>query len=240
MFLRGIFNGDLFSIRSATIPMARPEIKNDRIERLPLVKTEKNNKLMEAESILRRSAYKNTTIKTGTAFFDDSDMLSEYYLTVIYDKRSGAPLLTSRYYFNKQIIDRTLRGDDDKTPELMQGADKEIFEFHEGDLFLADRLSGNISNAVYRRCRAYIFLLYYSELLKYNRGRKFIIMARKERSEKLLKKYLQLGFEKVGLTKHKNKEHWILISDFKQSYSRLRGSVWLNLILIFRGSLFRI
>lgn len=240
MFLNGVFNGDLFNIRSATILMDKPEMESNKVKRLPSEKTESNFRLIEAESLLRRLAYKNTTIKTGAAFFDDSDMLSEYYLTVIYDKRSGVPLLTSRYYFNKQIIERTLRGDDNITPEFSSGAHKEISEFREGDLFLADRLSGNVSNSVYRRSRAYIFLLYYSELFKHNPRRKFIIMARKERSDKLLKKYLQLGFETIGLTKHKGKEHWILKSDFRQSYSRLRGSVWLNLILIFRGSLFKI
>jgi len=42
-------------------------------------------------------------------------------------------------------------------------------------------------------------------------------MARKEKKDKLLKKYLRLGFNVVGSTMHNDKEHWVIITNLKDA-----------------------
>jgi hypothetical protein len=55
---------------------------------------EQSNDLLAKESFLRRNAYKNSSITTDTSFYDDSDMISDYNLIVVYDKISDIPLLS--------------------------------------------------------------------------------------------------------------------------------------------------
>lgn len=160
-------------------------------------------------------------------------MLSEYYLILVYDKKSGTPLLSARYYFSKTLILSTLQGEDaSKSDHLLIWVNSP-----EGSLFLADRLSGNTSSSFYRKYRNYIFLLFYSEIINYNKNCHYILMARKEKREKLLTKYLRLGLTIAGSTLHKDKEHWILLGDVKKSYADIRTGIFSNLFLVLKTNL---
>ena len=224
----------IFNIKCKTIHLQRPKKNADgKFERKSFLKNESDEKLISSEFYLRNLAYKNTIIRTGESFFDDSDMNSEYYLIVIYEKKSSIPLLSARYYFDKTTIANYLRGDDNS--DVIQSNYYKAFNinnFKEGEIFLADRLSGNINNSTYRLNRNYIFLMLYSEILIHNRERKFILMARKEKYEKLLTKYLRLGLNIVSSTKLRGKEHWILLGDVKKIYAQKKISLLSEIVLI--------
>ncbi len=209
----------IFDIAITTIRMKPPIIlDNNKTKRKPEITNEIIEKLILHETFLRRSAYKNTSIKTGESFFDDSDMKSEYYLVVVYDQNLNMPLLSARYFFDKTLIEKSLKGDDNINHLQTDLSGKlNLNDFKEGEIFLADRLSGNVYNSTYRQNRNYIFSLFYAEILTYNKNRSLILMARKEKHDKLLKKYLRLNFNIIGSIIHKGKEHWIILTDLKKS-----------------------
>ncbi len=231
----------IFNIKAKTIKLKIPIISEDNtIKRASIIQSEKLEKLISSEAFLRRFAYKNTTIKTSEYFFDDSDMKSEYYLVIVYDKISNVPLLSARYYFDKSVIIKYLQGDNNsESTQKDWGETMNLYNFKEGEIFLVDRLSGNISSSVYRKNRKYIYLLFYSEILTRNKNCKIILMARRVKYEKLLTKYLHLGFNIVGTKIHNGKEHWILSGDLKKSYSQIKLSIVSNIILMSKYLLFK-
>lgn len=217
MFLIKMFYA-IFNIRAQTIQLNQPVISfTGEVKRVAIAQNKQSEKLIAYETFLRRTAYKNTIIKTGESFFNDSDMISDYFLVVVYDKKTNTPLLSARYYFNSLMINKCLRGDENEENAT------EFFvknKLKNEELFLSDRLSGNINSPIYRLHRSYIFLLFYLQIFTLNRNRKFILMARKEKRDKLLKKYLNLGLNTIGSTKHKGKDHWILMGDVEKCYTQ--------------------
>ena len=206
-----------FEIRVQTIQMQPPILLADNtIQRQSLTKEKKVKNLISLEAFLRRVAYKNTTIKTDEFFFDDSDMQSEYYLVVVYDKISNTPLLSARHYFDKSVIAKYLKGDNALEIELSYLGEKfNLNSYPEGNIFLADRLSGNINSSIYRQYRNNIFSLYYSEIVNNNKNCMLLLMVRKEKRDKQLSKYINMGFTLIGSTLHKGKEHQIILRDLK-------------------------
>lgn len=199
-------------IEIQTIKMQLPSA-DGRQTRKAATNSELLQQLLAKEAILRQLAYKNTIIKTDESFFDDSDMKSEYYIVVVYDKVSGTPLLSARYYFDKSLISKFLKGDNDLEIERLKF---NLDNYADGKIFLADRLSGNISSSIYRKHRADILSLYYSEIVNNNRNCTLLLMVRKEKRDKQLSKYLKMGFTIIGSTLHKGKEHSIILRDLFQ------------------------
>ncbi len=210
---------DIFDITVRTIRMQPPILRADTTtKRQSQIKEEKIESLISHETFLRRAAYKNTTIKTDESFFNDSDMKSEYYLVIVYDKTSNTPLLSARHYFDKSIIAKFLKGDNDLEIELSYLGEKFNLDSNpDSKVFLADRLSGNISSSIYRKYRSYIFSLYYSEIVNNNKNCTLLLMVRKEKRNKQLSKYLSIGFTLLGSTLHKGKEHSIILRDLKNA-----------------------
>lgn len=200
----------------------------------------KNNKFSENQILKeyesRKSAYRNTSIQTSENFFDDSDMVSDYFLIVIHDNYYNVPLLTARYYYHTTPIEKSLKGDDETCSKHNIGFDS----IRNSKLFLSDRLSGNVNNTVYRRNRNYIFLLFYLEILSRHKDGQFILMARKEKHDKLLKKYIEIGLEIAGSNVHKSKEHWILIGDVKACKNKLHLPLLLKLSLLLKTIKYKI
>lgn len=191
------------------------------------------------ESASRKSAYAHTSIKTGESFFNDSDMKSDYYLIIIYCKRFNIPLLTARYYFDSSVISKSIKGEQHENLTYLSKSVSD-HKLKEDKIFLADRLSGNTASSLYRKYRNYIFLLFYAEILAHNKGCQYILMARKEKYEKLLMKYIRLGLNVVGITFHKGKEHWILLGDLKKGFSPLNVSTLTLTLLNLKTLLLRI
>jgi hypothetical protein len=210
---------EVFDIKIKTVQMQPPiQSAENETKRQSLIKNEIVENLISHETFLRRTAYKNTTIKTDNSFFDDTDMTSEYYLVVVYEQNSNIPLLSSRYYFNKFVITKYLKGDNNSEADLIYLGEKfNLDNYKEGNIFLADRLSGNVKSSIYRQCRNRIFMLFYSEMVNTNKNCKLLLMVRKEKHDKQLSKYLKIGFVLIGSTLHKGKEHSIILGDFKTS-----------------------
>lgn len=208
---------EIIDITVSSIQMKPPvHLAEGSYKRQSEFESEKIQTIISLESFLRRNAYKNTTIKTNEFFFDDSDMKSEYYIVVVYDKISNTPLLSARHYFDKNIISKYLRGDNDQDVELSYlGEEFKIDLYQDDKVFLADRLSGNISNSIYRKYRSNIFSLYYSEIVKNNNNCTLLLMVRKEKYDKQLSKYLKMGFVVIGSILHKGKEHTLILRDLK-------------------------
>ncbi len=188
------------SLQTRTIRMQPGRVSVDANDR----------KFVEQEQYLRRQAYRNTTIKIDETFFDDSDMRSEYFLTLVFDSISEKPLLSSRYYFDKLLIENFLKGDDNVYSDLIYRGKR--FELND-QTFLADRLSGNIKDPLYRVLRGQIFSLYYREIVRNNENCDLLLMVRKEKGDKQLRKYFELGFNLLGSTTHKGKEHSIILGE---------------------------
>lgn len=206
---------EIFEINVRTIQMYPPVLlTNNTIKRQSKNKDEQVKNLVSFEALLRRTAYKNTIIKTDESFFNDSDMKSEYYLVVVYDAESNIPLLSARHYFDKSSIAKFLKGDNNMETELFYHNEKfNLNNYPKGKIFLADRLSGNINSSIYRKNHRKIFSLYYSEILNNNKNSTLLLMVRKVKHDKQLSKYLSMGFTILGSTIHKDKEHNIILRD---------------------------
>jgi hypothetical protein len=227
------------SIKSLTIHMAKPRIGTNTIERGPFDGCDKHIKLIQGEYLLRKSAYKDSTIDIDKSFFDDSDMNSDYYLIIIYFEGMSLPLLTARYYFNKDIISEVLNQGYENIPFEEKkisaiNSSAILKELVKGNVFLIDRLSANKSSKVYRLYREYIFMKLCLELVFNNRRKILLAMARRDKHEKLLAKYLHLGLRIIGLINHKGKEHWILQGDLHNGVSNLRKATIINVLFLFK------
>lgn len=205
------------SIRVKTIECKPPELTNQGIvQRKPVEFKIENIELLKMEADLRRLAYKEVDMNLKDCFYDDSDMTSNYFLVIIFCKKTKTPLLSARYFFDIERINRNLKI---QGKSLCEVNDKFKFDqFEEGKLFLSDRLSGNINNEIYQRKRNFLFALFYSEILRVNKSKSLILFARSEANERLLTKYIRIGFHIIGKTNHHNKVHWILLSDLSKSY----------------------
>jgi hypothetical protein len=155
---------------------------------------------------LRRRAYRNTRIETGAAFFDDSDMRSDYALVLVVHQPSMTLMLSARYYFNPSAVHACLR--DETDPQA----------------FLVDRLSGNTGNAFYREQRRAIHLLFYAELFMRQRDRCLYVMARCEKREKLLAAYRRLGLRALRTVQHQGKPHWLMCGRLQDCYDQLSAA----------------
>jgi len=225
----------VLNIKSKTIYLQKPVLLSNNItERKSVFNIPELDKLILQENILRKLAYSNTTIKTNESFFNDSDMQSNYYLIIVYDKKSNTPLLSARYYFDKNLIAKCIKGDNNDNSPILN-----LNKFDEGELFLIDRMSANNNNIIYRKYRNYIHLLFYSQLYICNKNAKFIAMARKEKFEKLLTKYIRLGLNIIGTTKHLGKEHWVLLGDNKKNYTNTKKITLVNMFLLSKSVFFK-
>lgn len=205
------------SLQIKVVPMRIPVISSSgEVKRVSLNDDRTLGAFIEYENFLRKSAYKNTSINTNDAFFDDTDMVSGYYLLVVYEGFTRTPLLSCRYYCDKEVIKKYLGGDNDSNAELIYLDNKfDINNYDKGKLFLADRLSGNVNNQRYRQNRPIIFSLFYSEISRRMKSNVLLLMIRKEKYDKQLSKYLRMGFVLLGSTLHKGKEHDIVLIDWK-------------------------
>ncbi|HTA61582.1 MAG TPA: hypothetical protein VK835_03970 [Bacteroidia bacterium] len=224
----------ILNIKTKTIHLQKPILTaDDTIQRKPITDNPLLQNLILHESFLRKAAYKNTLIKTTEAFFNDTDMQSDYFLIVVYHKKTNTPLLTARYYFDKALIAKYIKGEEDKPPVL------NLDKFAHNQIFLVDRMSANNHNKIYRQHRNYIHLLFYLQLFIYNKNCKFIAMARKQKLEKLLTKYIRLGLTIVGTTKHQGKEHWVLLGDLQKNYANTKHTTLINIFLLTKNFLLK-
>lgn len=197
-------------IRSALITMLPPVPQADGVfKRYTLNTNDDVVRIIEMEVFLRRKAYRNASIKTGEAFFDDRDMQDEYQLILIYDQSTGIPLLSARIYYDIPLIRSYL---------LTMEAHTAYSRFSEktsnnNPAVMIDRMSANDTLSVYRTSRSLIHALFYHTLVSHHPEIHVLAMARKEPGNKLLEKYQRLGMEVIGHRQHQGLPHWVLWAD---------------------------
>lgn len=205
----------MHNICSGIVELQKPILKDDRWQKIYVnCSTNECDKLILFETFLREKAYRNTTIRTNEAFYDDSDMISNYFLIVVYDQFSNTPLLSARLFSNISLINKTMRGDFDTDPQFkINGTDLNFA----GKLFLSDRFSANLHSSIYRYNRETIFNLLYKTVLGIVGTSQLLLMVRKTTLNKQLNKYLKLGFIQLGSVVHKGKDHDVVYYDFQKS-----------------------
>lgn len=224
------------NLKGVVIHMQKPEILEDgTITRMPMIATKQNLYFVAQEQFLRKTAYKDSEMKIDDSFFTDIDMELEYYLIIIYCGKSKTPLLSARYFYNRDVIFNYLQPSIGRLSEYKRSfsaSKKDLSnELKNNNIFLIDRLSGNTSSKIYEKYRNYIFLELYLQIIKYNKGKLFLVMARSQEYEKLLTKYLRAGLNVVGETMHNEVRHWVLLGDVNAFISNVHQGVLLNSFL---------
>lgn len=163
---------------------------------------------LEMETFLRKEAFQNVNMVKSEQFYSDEDMLKPYQITVIYHRKTKTPLLSSRGVFDREKIIRTIEGERKfETAEELELNDQEICLF--------DRLAGNYNHELYAKFRKLIFAKYYAEIVRLHGKKTIFLMARSEPKEKLLTKYIRIGFTPIRQTEHNGKLHWVVKMNYR-------------------------
>lgn len=192
----------------------------EQIDGKVTAKNPDNAFLLEYERILRKTAYAQVEIEKPDSFYDDSDLHLPFQFTVVYHPNLNIPLLSSRNITDNQFLQRLLN----ENTTALSGIES-------GNQILCDRLSGNLSDPLFRKYRNVSFAFYYAEIYKRYKQKTMFLMARSESSERLLSKYIRVGFYLIGEKLHNGKKHWILRQDVQQLYPKLREQALLFLIV---------
>lgn len=174
-------------------------------------KNPKNAFLLEYERMLRKTAYAHVEMEKSDSFYDDSDLHLPFQFTVVYHSKKNIPILSSRNITDDHFLQSMLNENSLALPD-----------FEHGNQILCDRLSGNLSHPLFRKYRNVSFAFYYAEIYKRYQQKTMFLMARSESSERLLSKYIRVGFYLIGEKLHNGKKHWILRQDVRQLYPKLR------------------
>lgn len=169
----------------------------------------KDNPLIQAERFLRKVAFEEVNMARPEIFYTDEDLDAAFDFIVVTGRTSKTPLLSSRSYTDHSLIRRQLNGHepgDYLTLSLLQ----------DEHYVLLDRLSGNLKHALFVKIRQRIFMNYYIHVLKSYPKHHIILMARSSPDERLLTKYIRLGFHVIGKQKHNQTDHWILLLPLKE------------------------
>ncbi len=179
-------------------------ISHIRFQSVEDLQNRSSDPLISDERLLRKTAFENVSMHRSQAFYTDEDMEAPFDFIVVKDRKSKTPLLSSRSYTNQSVIRKQLHAHD---PEdyltIVLDPDE--------NYVLLDRLSGNLAHPLFLKMRERIFMNYYIRVLKAYPKHHIILMARSSKDERLLTKYLRLGFHVIGKQKHNQVDHWILI-----------------------------
>lgn len=168
------------------------------------LQTKGTDPLVLAERLLRKTAFAEVHITRTEAFYTDEDLDAPFDFIVVRDRKTKTPLLSSRSYTNQQLISKQLQAHETTDYLTLSLAPDENY-------VLLDRLSGNSSHPLFTGMRERIFMNYYLRVLSNYPKHHIILMARSSPDERLLTKYLRLGFHVVGKQKHNQADHWIVL-----------------------------
>ncbi|MDF3027168.1 MAG: hypothetical protein K0S23_1475 [Fluviicola sp.] len=182
-------------------------------ESINVLQTKSNDPLVQAERHLRKTAYAEVQMIRTEAFYTDEDMGAAFDFIVVRDRKTKTPLLSSRSYTDQRLISKQLQPHETTDYLTLSLVPDEPYVF-------LDRLSGNSAHPLFTNMRQRIFMNYYLRVLNSYPKHHIILMARSSLDERLLTKYLRLGFHVVGKQKHHQADHWIVILPAK---SRTQG-----------------
>ncbi len=191
--------------------------------------TKSHSGILEMETFLREEAFQNVKMIKSEQFYSDEDMSEPYQITVIYHRRTKTPLLSSRGIFDRKKIIQTIEGEGKFEPE-------EELEIHNQEICLFDRLAGNVENPLYRKHRDLVFAKFYAEIVRLHGKKTIFLMARSEPREKLLTKYIRIGFNPVRQTEHNGKTHWVVKSTYTDFQKLAKRNLWLRILVDFTNT----
>lgn len=191
----------------------RISINSISFESVQDLQNNKDNPLIRAERFLRKIAFEEVNMARPEIFYTDEDLNSAFDFIVVRDRTSKTPLLSSRSYTDHSVIRKQLNGHDPGDYLTLSLLPDEHY-------VLLDRLSGNLKHSAFVKNRKRIFMSYYIHVLKSYPKNHIILMARSSPDERLLTKYIRLGFHVIGKQKHNQIAHWILLLPAK---GRTRG-----------------
>lgn len=176
-----------------------------------------NDPLVHAERALRKTAFETVPMMKSEFFYSDADLDGSFDLIVVREKTTKTPLLSSRSYTDQSLILKQLQAHEPSDYLNLSLLPNEQYVF-------LDRLSSNSNHSFFIKMRQRVFMNYYIYVLKSYPNHNIILMARSSPDERLLTKYLRLGFHVVGKQKHNQTDHWILLLSGKNSTKGLSQS----------------
>lgn len=182
-------------------------------ESTDMLQTKLNDPLVLAERYLRKTAFAEVQMIRAEDFYTDQDMRASFDFIVVRDRKTKIPLLSSRSYTDQGLISKQLQSHETTDYLTLSLVPNEQYVF-------LDRLSGHSVHPLFINMRQRIFMNYYQCVLNSYPKHHIILMARSSPDERLLTKYLRLGFHVVGKQKHLQVDHWIVILPEK---NRTRG-----------------
>lgn len=185
-----------------------------------------NSEALEMEAFLRKEAFQSVKMIKSEQFYSDEDMSEPYQITVVYHRKTKTPLLSSRGIFDRKKIIRTIEGERKFEPE-------DELEIYNQEICLFDRLAGNSENPLYRKHRDLVFAKFYAEIVRLHGKKNIFLMARSEPQEKLLTKYIRIGFNPVRQTEHNGKTHWVVKSTYSDFQKLAKRNLWLRIFVDF-------
>jgi hypothetical protein len=169
-----------------------------------VLQTKSNDPLVLAERRLRKTAFAEVQLFRTEAFYTDEDMEAAFDFIVVRDRKTKTPLLSSRSYTDQKLINKQLQAHETTDYLTLSLVPNEQY-------VLLDRLAGNSAHPLFTNMRQRIFMNYYLHVLNSYPKHHIILMARSSPDERLLTKYLRLGFHVIGKQKHLQVDHWIVI-----------------------------
>ncbi|AEA42504.1 hypothetical protein [Fluviicola taffensis] len=176
-----------------------------------------NDPLVVAERSLRKTAFSEVNMPLTESFYTDEDLDNSFDFIIVRDRKTKTPLLSSRSYTNQTLIHKQLQAHE-TTDYLTLSLDSDE------KYVLLDRLSAHSKHSLFSKSRKKIFINYYIHVLNFYPKHHLILMARSEPDERLLTKYLRLGFQIVGKQKHNQVDHWIVLLPGKNPTQSLAQS----------------
>ncbi|MGV3609479.1 MAG: hypothetical protein ACO1N0_00925 [Fluviicola sp.] len=192
-------------------------ISRIRFQSVEDLQNRSSDPLISDERFLRKTAFENVRMNHSKAFYTDEDMDVPFDFIVVKDRKSKIPLLSSRSYTDPSFIRKQLHAHDPEDYLTL------LLDPNENYVLL-DRLSGNLAHPLFMKMRERIFMNYYIGVLKAYPKHHIILMARSSPDERLLTKYLRLGFHIVGKQKHNGVPHWIVLISGKKPTKGLSQS----------------
>ncbi len=199
------------NIITQTVQMLSPNVNSKRT-RVSFSLTEKDIEIINKEAYLRQQFYSDEKDKNDLAFYNDYDMQSHYFLAVCYEEILNIPLLSSRYYYDKNAIRTAILGDKKQITFRRPYSLNWLLNQHS---FLLDRISVNHNNQIFHQNEGKIFNSFNKEFAIKNPNALLLFLAEMYNNEKNLSTYQSLGFSQIGATVTNAVPYWILLNDLR-------------------------
>lgn len=178
------------------------------------------------EKELRRRAFETVKMATTERFFTDDDLDCSFSFLQVW--HSDTLLLSSRAYTDQKTISAVISPDSESDYLL------EELDSTRSYVFL-DRLVIDAENTSFQFNRPLVFRRFYDQVISKFKQHDIILMARSEPNERLLTKYIRLGFHVIGKKTHHNIPHYIIILKHKERFNTLKQSTLTYFYLRFKN-----